>query len=127
MYVVAHFSLLQTAGPDPDMPLRGLRKYLNAASQLFDPRESTSELLSLHVRDSVVEARWRMQGRLRLPWRPALPVITGTTRYHTDVNGLICLHEETWDVSVFRAFLQTFWPEMSQHIWKDGKYFHQRD
>jgi len=36
-------------GPDPDMPVRGLRKYLNAASQLFDTKTSTAELLSLEI------------------------------------------------------------------------------
>lgn len=36
-------------GPDPDMPVKGLRKYLNAASQLFDTKTSTAELLSLDV------------------------------------------------------------------------------
>jgi hypothetical protein len=36
-------------GPDPDMPVKGLRKYLNAASQLFDTATSTAELISLQV------------------------------------------------------------------------------
>ena len=39
-------------GPDPDMPVRGVRKYLNAASQLFDTKTSTAELLSLEIGDS---------------------------------------------------------------------------
>jgi hypothetical protein len=104
-------------GPDPDMPIRGLRKYLNAASQLFDPSKSVSELLSLKVEGQVVVAKWRMNGRLRLPWKPWMPEVTGTTTYYTDMNGLICLHEETWDISVFRAFLQTLWPEAGELIW----------
>jgi hypothetical protein len=106
-------------GPDPDMPVRGLRKYLNAASHLFDPRESTCDLLSLTVETSVVVARWRMQGTLRLPWRPTMPVVMGTTTYHTDGDGLVRLHEETWDVSVFQAFLQTFWPGLAHRLWKN--------
>jgi hypothetical protein len=32
-------------GPDADMPVRGLRKYLNAASQLFEYKTSTATLL----------------------------------------------------------------------------------
>ena len=39
-------------GPDPDMPVRGVRKYLNAASQLFDVSASTAELLSLEIGDN---------------------------------------------------------------------------
>jgi hypothetical protein len=37
-------------GPDPDMPVRGLRKYLNAASHLFDHASSSAELLSLETK-----------------------------------------------------------------------------
>lgn len=107
-------------GPDPDMPVKGLRKYLNAASQLFDQRQSRSELLSLEIDpvDQVtIVAKWRMHGILRLPWKPLLPAWTGTTRYHRDEDGLIYLHRETWDMSVFQAFLRTFWPALAQRIW----------
>lgn len=107
-------------GPDPDMPVRGLRKYLNAASQLFDHRKSRSELLSLRMSEKkgVIVAHWRMKGVLRLPWRPSVPSWTGTTRYYTDEDGLIYMHEETWDKSVLQAFLQTLWPEVADRIWE---------
>ena len=77
-------------GPDPDMPVRGLRKYLNAASQLFDHASSTAELLSLDIADDyTIVARWRLQGVLHLPWHPELPTWTGSTTYHVDEEGLI--------------------------------------
>lgn len=108
-------------GPDPDMPVRGLRKYLNAASQLFETKTSTAELLSLvHETDAdLITATWRMNGVLRLPWRPALPEWTGTTSYHRDGDGLIYKHTETWDLSVTQAFLKTLWPELADHLWED--------
>jgi hypothetical protein len=105
-------------GPDPDMPVRGLRKYLNAASQLFDQRQSRSELLDLKIKSGVIVARWRMKGILRLPWRPAVPEWTGTTTYYTDDDGLIYKHKETWDVSVIQAFLQTLWPALAERIYE---------
>jgi hypothetical protein len=40
-------------GPDPDMPVRGVRKYLNAASQLFDTKTSTAELLALEIGNDI--------------------------------------------------------------------------
>ena len=130
-------------GPDPDMPVRGLRKYLNAASQLFDRSKSRAELLSLETRRSVhqdvdgstaqaqqqlhpddndvshhvIVARWRMQGVLRLPWKPTLPEWTGTTTYHLDEDGLIYWHEEEWDMSVGQAFLKTFAPDVAERFW----------
>jgi len=104
-------------GPDPDMPVRGLRKYLSAASQLFDHGKSRCELLSLDIEKDVIVARWRMYGILRLPWKPKLPTWTGTTRYHRDAEGLIYCHEESWDVSVLEAFLTTFFPSLARRIW----------
>jgi len=101
-------------GPDPDMPIHGLRKYLNAVSQLFDPAKSTCNLLSLQAvpfhNRIVLQARWQMNARLRLPWKPWIPTVTGTTRYHQDSNGLIYKHEEEWDLSVWEAFVHTFAP-----------------
>ena len=127
-------------GPDPDMPVRGLRKYLGAASQLFDRKTSRAELLSLTteyccdttvqqqqqqqnepsarcISNHVIVARWRMNGVLRLPWKPRLPEWTGTTTYHLDEDGLIYWHEEEWDMSVGQAFLKTFAPEVAERFW----------
>jgi hypothetical protein len=74
-------------GPDPDVPPRGLRKYLNAASHLFDHASSSAELLSLEKKriagngndddddgTILVVARWKLQGVLHLPWHPELPI-----------------------------------------------------
>lgn len=97
-------------GPDPDMPVRGLRKYLNAASQLFDANHSTAELLQLSTHKDIIVVHWRLNGVLRLPWRPKLPELTGSTTYCTDQDGLIYKHIEQWDQSVLEAFLGTFWP-----------------
>ena len=121
-------------GPDPDMPVRGVRKYLNAASQLFDKSASTAELLSLEIGDAdsvnksknhrhqksraIIVARWKLKGVLQLPWHPSLPVWTGTTSYHLDDEHMVYFHEEEWDISVFRAFTQTLWPELGNLLWK---------
>lgn len=108
-------------GPDPDMPVKGLRKYLNAASQLFDQRQSFTELLSLDVEGDTIVAKWKMQGILMLPWRPVLPEWTGTTTYYRDEVGLIYKHSETWDLSVAQAFIRTFLPQLAERIWSDEK------
>jgi hypothetical protein len=47
---------------------------------------------------------------MRLPWRPKLPEVTGRTTYHIDDSGLIYKHVETWDISAFKAFIRTFFP-----------------
>jgi hypothetical protein len=119
-------------GPDPDMPVRGLRKYLNAASQLFEVRPSTAELINLQIinvvadavtadheqeRDVVVVvAHWRLNAVLKLPWHPILPELTGRTYYYPDTNGLIYRHVEEWDQSVLQAFVGTFWPPIQDKL-----------
>jgi hypothetical protein len=118
-------------GPDPDMPVKGLRKYLNAASNLFDHATSTAELLSMELvqenestksksntdAETVIVAYWRLQGVLHLPWHPQLPVWTGRTKYHFDEQGLVYHHSEEWDISVAQAFMETLWPDVASRIW----------
>uniref|UniRef100_A0A7S4JS18 Uncharacterized protein n=1 Tax=Odontella aurita TaxID=265563 RepID=A0A7S4JS18_9STRA len=111
-------------GPDPDMPVRGLRKYLSAASHLFDAKDSRAALLDLRCEEGggrmgrgAVEVRWRLDGTLMLPWRPRVRPWTGTTRYHLNEEGLVYLHEEEWDISVWEAFVCTVWPEVGERIW----------
>ena len=96
-------------GPDPDMPVKGLRKFRGAASQLFDRSKSSAELLSLSIEGDVIVARWKMNGVLRLPFRPKMPEVIGTTTYHLDENNLIYNHQETWHISALKAFCETDW------------------
>jgi len=110
-------------GPDPDMPVRGMRKYLSAAAHLFDPRQSDAELLSMEYHDDggekgygMIEVKWRLGGVIQLPWHPTVEPWTGTTFYHLDNEGLVYLHEEGWDISVWRAFICTLHPEAKD--WK---------
>jgi len=113
-------------GPDPDMPVRGLRKYLSAASKLFDHKKSYADLLDLQIlqngegdnnKNRVVVARWRIGGVIMLPWKPTVKPYTGKTLYHIDEEGLIYLHEEIWDISVIQAFVSTMFPEVGDRIW----------
>jgi len=122
-------------GPDPDMPVKGLRKYLGAASNLFDSSKSSATLLDIQIIDvdpgarskthsrygnKVIEVKWRLQGVLMLPWKPSVKPWSGWTRYHLDENGLIANHREGWDISVLQAFVGTILPELGEKIWGDG-------
>ena len=132
-------------GPDPDMPVRGLYKYINAASQLFDTKHTYCELLSIEQTNEVnrhdeststtttaasstmpttpvIVAKWKMHGRLRLPWKPVVPEWTGTTRYHIHAQtGLIHQHVESWDISVLQAFVQTLFPRsITKHLYPEN-------
>lgn len=135
-------------GPDPDMPVRGLRKYLNAASNLFDSKQSFAtmndiEVVALSKKEQenrmricldtrndddcatmnqdynqyAIQVNWKMEGVLMLPWRPKVKPLTGWTRYYLDNNGLICYHQEGWDVSVMEAFIGTILPSVHEKVW----------
>jgi hypothetical protein len=104
-------------GPDPDMPVKGLRKYLLSASQLFDSHRSRADLLRPVEYDTdkrIVIAHWRIQGVLNLPWHPEVKPWTGHTEYHVDPqSGLIITHQEHWDISVPDAFISTLFPSLN--------------
>ena len=101
-------------GPDPDMPVKGLRKYLSSASNLFDKKVSKAELISLQLdhEQRKVCASWRLEGVLNLPWHPSVKPWTGSTTYIFDEDMLVERHVETWDISVLDAFLSTLFPDL---------------
>ena len=116
-------------GPDPDMPVVGLRKYLTSTRGLFSPNsrvnlisigiglhttttpneetsdeEAYNKEISSSTRERIM-ARWRGDFVLRLPWRPSIRTMEGTTIYELDGDGLICKHTESWgDMTVWEAF-----------------------
>lgn len=115
-------------GPDPDMPVKGLRKYLGAASHLFDASKSSATLMDVKTvqveakKTAVIEVKWRMEGVLMLPWRPRVRPWSGWTRYHLDGDNLIEYHQEGWDISVVEAFVGTMFPSLADKLWKKTRY-----
>ena len=106
-------------GPDPDMPVLGLRKYLDAASKLFMQSKSHAEFLGMNYseEDRFIDVYWRLSGVLMLPWHPSVKPWTGKTRYIVDDEGLIESHIEEWDISVYEAFICTLFPDLGEKIW----------
>lgn len=99
-------------GPDPDMPVLGVKKYVSSTSQLFDHKASRADLISITSSEEyrTVTVHWRLEGILNLPWHPVLKPWTGHTTYYLDDSGLIVRHIELWDISVLDAFVSTLFP-----------------
>mmetsp|Transcript_31111 Transcript_31111/g.44716 ORF Transcript_31111/g.44716 Transcript_31111/m.44716 type:complete len:337 (-) Transcript_31111:54-1064(-) len=100
-------------GPDPDMPVKGLKKYLLSVSNLFDRKKSRADLIRPLIIDEesrTIQAFWRLEGVLNLPWHPTMKPWTGNTIYYLDSVGLIERHVEHWDISVMDAFISTLLP-----------------
>lgn len=103
-------------GPDPDMPVRGLGKFLSASQQLFSHARSKCELLAVGVVDSATAAAavgsalpaaqgggrgsggtdpppdqvvvvWRIEGTVNLPWHPEILPYFGVTLYEVRRRG----------------------------------------
>eukprot|EP01018_Ginkgo_biloba_P005028 Gb_30608 [translate_table: standard] len=101
---------------DPTTDLTGLDKYIAAIKFLFNPDSSEQELLSIAVTSpNTIEAKWRLGGYLKFPWKPHISPYEGSTRYVLDDRGLIMSHEETWNISVFTALLEFLLPS-----WRPG-------
>ena len=103
-------------GPDPDMPVHGLRKYLTSASQLFDAKTSRADIIAPVLFNSnlkTIEIKWRIEGILKLPWKPFMKPWTGSTTYYLDEDNLIYKHIEQWDIAVWDAFLSTLIPRFN--------------
>lgn len=100
-------------GPDPDMPVRSLRRYSDALRGLFDPSLSTIELIDMEPREDgrSFVTHWRLSGALKLPWRPQIKPYAGATLYELGDDGLIVSHTESWSISAIDAFASTVFPQ----------------
>ena len=82
---------------DPTTDVRGLNRYILAVSNLFDPTRSHAELVSIQtLSETKIKTAWILEGTLKLPWKPYIPPVRGTTIYELNSQGLISLHDETW-------------------------------
>jgi len=99
--------------PDPDMPVRSVEVFASAVRGLFDRRTSRVELLEPPrlAGDSII-AEWRLEGTLRLPWRPALKPFVGRTTFALDEFGRVKRHDEEWSLPVWDAFGSALVPRL---------------
>lgn len=100
--------------PDPDMPVRSPEIFASALRGLFDNRLSSVELLEAPrlVAPRTIVAEWRLEGALRLPWRPPIKPFVGRTTFSLDEDGLVARHVEEWSLSAADAFLSAIFPRL---------------
>ncbi|OEU12671.1 hypothetical protein FRACYDRAFT_243928 [Fragilariopsis cylindrus CCMP1102] len=104
-------------GPDPDLPLSGLRKYVGVATHLFDYHSSSTELESLEIiqnnntnnnnnnnnnssKDVKEELEEEEETNIALVARWKL--------------------RESWDSSALEVFCCTFLPKIANRIWPNS-------
>ena len=93
--------------------MRSLSRYRNALRILFDPDESTVELirpLSADAESGTIKGRVRSRGVLQLPWRPRVSSYESDVTYEVDADGLVRSQTQVWSVSPYEALGQTFTP-----------------
>ena len=117
-------------GPDPDMPVVGLGKYLAASTNLFCHAASRCDLLGVgyiqHDDDTfgfdevavrgdasepggdfggMLVVLWRIEGTVNLPWQPTIKPYHGATFFQRAPNtGLLVEAHEYWSISALDAF-----------------------
>ncbi|KAJ1449479.1 hypothetical protein M885DRAFT_535450 [Pelagophyceae sp. CCMP2097] len=105
--------------PDFDMPVRSTRAFASALRGLFFAPQSKIELLDIRLgfEENTVVAEWRLEGRLKLPWRPLIKPFVGRTTFTTNAEtGLVVQHVEEWSVSALDAFISTLLPFLSDAL-----------
>lgn len=97
---------------DPNNAVDGTAKYRRAVSLLFDPQESSLDLLSLRVGadGTTIEADYVASGTLKLPWRPRISAWSGHVVYTLNSDGLIASQVDVWNITRLDALRQTFTP-----------------
>lgn len=98
---------------DPTINVKGTEKYAKAVSEIFSPKTSQADLISLQITGSdKIELEWRLagvitQGGIDFKFKPYL----GSTVYTLDeCSGKIRRQDETWKISTLDVFISIFFP-----------------
>lgn len=101
---------------DPTLTFEGLSTFERNIA-LLDPllerwlQSKRVYLRDLRQVDGIVEAKWRMDGRFALPWRPRLR-LDGSTRFVPGPDGRVVTYDERWEnLSALGALLTVLTPE----------------
>jgi len=100
---------------DPTNQVSSLSQYQNALRVLFDPAESTVELmapLSVNEESRTISTTIRSRGVLQFPWRPRVKAYESNIVYSVDEDGLISRQSQTWTKSSTEALRESFTPSL---------------
>jgi len=101
---------------DPTLSFKGLSTFqrnIRSLKPLIDlfVGDNLVTLYSLDQKQpNQVTAKWRMEGSLRLPWRPVIDVQGVTTYSSSDEGGRVCDYAEQWTTEPTAALLQLLKP-----------------
>ncbi|CAB9497583.1 Uncharacterized conserved protein (DUF2358) [Seminavis robusta] len=98
---------------DPTNRVASLSQYRNALRILFDPNQSTVDLLGpieINEQERTLIATIRSQGVLQLPWKPSVSPYESSIVYSIDDLGLVKEQSQTWSKSATKALQESFTP-----------------
>lgn len=110
---------------DPTLSFRGLQTFLENIRNLdpiletyvpADSRRVVLKSIKLNKEAQQIVAQWRMQGDLKLPWRPRID-LDGRTAFSYDPSvdgGRISRYDETWEIAPGEALLQILQPRFAE-------------
>ncbi|CAN0441845.1 unnamed protein product, partial [Hapterophycus canaliculatus] len=69
---------------DPQVSLTGVDKYAEGVAKLFNQEESRCDVVSTVVEGENIVVRWRLSGRINLPFNPPIKPYIVTTTFERD-------------------------------------------
>ena len=100
---------------DPTNQVGSLSQYQNALRILFDPTESTIEIvkpLQVDEESRIIAGTIRSRGVLQFPWRPRVKAYESNIVWKVDEEGLISEQLQTWSKSASEALRESFTPNI---------------
>ncbi|CAM9605770.1 unnamed protein product [Ascophyllum nodosum] len=95
---------------DPQVSLTGVDKYAEGVAKLFDQEESRCDVISTEVEEDNVVVRWRLSGRINLPFKPPIKPYVVVTTFERDTEGLLSTQRDEFSIAGWDILLHAVFP-----------------
>ncbi|CAM9974894.1 unnamed protein product [Laminaria digitata] len=95
---------------DPQVSLTGVGKYAEGVAKLFDQEESRCDVISTVADGEDIVVRWRLSGRVNLPFKPPIKPYVVTTTFERDAEGLLSTQRDEFAIAGWDILLHAVFP-----------------
>lgn len=95
---------------DPQVSLTGVGKYAEGVAKLFDQEESRCDVISTVADGDDIVVRWRLSGRVNLPFKPPIKPYVVTTTFERDAEGLLSTQRDEFAIAGWDILLHAVFP-----------------
>eukprot|EP00903_Cladosiphon_okamuranus_P014465 g13420.t1 len=95
---------------DPQVSLTGVDKYAEGVAKLFNQEESRCDVISTEADGEDIVVRWRLSGRINLPFNPPIKPYVVTTTFERDSEGLLSTQRDEFAIAGWDILLHAVFP-----------------